>query len=148
MNPWSLFTYWMKLSDRNLLTLLVWHNLNHNRHHAKLDTYTLTYHIVSILHALQLWHTKQSSFKSLLKKVKGCPVIGWVILCNKFLKIWILVWTKRFCITFGMLTREHREGGLTGFSKDFKTLCFKRYWKILPRGYFNGSRTSPIFFFL
>ena len=44
--------------------------------------------------------------------------------------------------------RGHREGGLTARSKNFKMPFFKRYWKILSRGYSNGSRTSPFFSFL
>ena len=31
-------------------------------------------------------------------------------------------------------------------SKNFKTPFFKRYWKFLPGGYSNRSRTSPFFF--
>ena len=45
-----------------------------------------------------------------------------------------------------MLRRGHREGGPTARSKNFKTPFFKRYSKILLRGYSNGSRTSPFFF--
>ena len=43
--------------------------------------------------------------------------------------------------------RGRREGGLTGFSKHFKTQFFKRYWKILLRAYSNRSRISPFFSF-
>ena len=47
-----------------------------------------------------------------------------------------------------MIDRGHREGGLTARSKNFKTPFFKRYRKILSRGYTDRSRTSPFFFFL
>ena len=43
------------------------------------------------------------------------------------------------------IVRGNREGGPTAHSKNFKTPFFKRYWKILSRGYSNGSRTSPFF---
>ena len=53
-----------------------------------------------------------------------------------------------FCkISTPGLTRGRREGGRLGSAKKFKTSFFKRYFKILSRGYSNGSRTSPIFFF-
>ena len=45
-------------------------------------------------------------------------------------------------------SRGHREGGPIACSKNFKTPFFKRYSKTLLRGYSNGSRTSPFFFFL
>ena len=44
------------------------------------------------------------------------------------------------------LMHGHHEGGLTAYSKDFKTPFFIRYWKILLRGYSKRSRTSTIFF--
>ena len=46
-----------------------------------------------------------------------------------------------------ILRRGHRylSGHLTR-SKNFKTPFFKRYWKFLPGGYSNRSRTSPFFF--
>ena len=44
--------------------------------------------------------------------------------------------------------RGRREDGRLGLAKKSKTPFFKRYFKILSRGYSNGSRTSPIFFFL
>ena len=46
---------------------------------------------------------------------------------------------------FFNLIRGHCEGGPTGFSKNFKTPFFERYWKILSRGYSNRSRTSYFF---
>ena len=51
-------------------------------------------------------------------------------------------------LELGQPIRGHREGGPIARSKNFKTPFFKRYWKILSRGYSNGSRTSPFFFFL
>ena len=45
------------------------------------------------------------------------------------------------------ISRGHLEGGPTARSKNFKTPFFKRYWKILSRGYSNLSRTSPFFSF-
>ena len=45
------------------------------------------------------------------------------------------------------LNRGRREDGRLGSAKKSKTPFFKRYFKILSRGYSNGSRTSPIFFF-
>ena len=50
------------------------------------------------------------------------------------------------CVWEDTLSRGHREGGPIAHSKNLKTPFFKRYWKILSRGYSNGSRTSPIFF--
>ena len=44
-------------------------------------------------------------------------------------------------------SRGHCEGGPTARSKKFITPFFKIYWKILSRGYSNGSRTSPFFSF-
>ena len=46
------------------------------------------------------------------------------------------------------LMRGRREGGHLGSAKKFKTPFFQQYFKILSRGYSNGSRTLPIFFFL
>ena len=45
-----------------------------------------------------------------------------------------------------LIRRGRREGGRLGLAKKFKTPFFKRYFKILSRGYSNGSRTSSIFF--
>ena len=42
--------------------------------------------------------------------------------------------------------RGHCEGGPTARSKNLKTPFFERYWKILSRGYSNGSRTLTFFF--
>ena len=45
------------------------------------------------------------------------------------------------------LRRGHNKGGHLTRLKIFKTPIFKRYWKILSRGYSNRSRTSSIFSF-
>ena len=52
------------------------------------------------------------------------------------------------CNCKSYVNRGLREGGLTACSENFKMPFFKIYWKILSKGYPNGSRTSPIFFFL
>ena len=49
--------------------------------------------------------------------------------------------------TSNTLTHGRREGGHLGSAKKFKMPFFKIYFKILSRGYSNGSRTSPFFSF-
>ena len=72
-------------------------------------------------------------------------MLGIILNRNQGQMNWLDIWSV---INQRQLKRGHREGGPTARSKKFKTPFFEIYSKILLRGYSNGSRTSPFFFFL